>query len=63
MDSGHAIRKIQTAQAILAENVLLRLKIGSDEIASALHKYRAMATVIAEIEKADNDDDERLNKL
>lgn len=63
MDSSATIRKLQKAQGGLGQDILLKLKVGSEEMASALHKYRAMAAVIAEIEKDEDADDERLNKL
>lgn len=63
MDSSFAIRKLQKAQAQLGQDILLKLKVGSDEMASALYKYRAMTTVIDEIEKGEDDDDDARNKL
>lgn len=63
MDTRGAIAILAKKQEALATDILTKLKIGSEEMASAIHKYRAMATVIDEIEKDEDADDDAKNRL
>lgn len=63
MDTSFAIRKLQERQGELGRDILNKLKVGSEEMAAAVYKYRAMTTVIDEIEKGEDDDDTARNRL
>ena len=63
MEYAVVIRKLRKKQLTLAEHILLQVQVGTPEMAKAIHKYRAMAEVIDEVEKAQDDDDEVRNAL